>query len=163
MMNGFEVKNVDDVRQQLGQSVLDIHHTIDLAFAIKGLVKKERLDFAALIEIAPTAHWHNLAQMLPYLPKKWVIEYLDQLLEGFMDLNWSGSRLLYGYLAELEIEPLKASFDRVTQHAMKINDLEWVYFLLVFMESEGVGYFDAFGTEISTCRKYLEAHGYELD
>ncbi|OUY08298.1 hypothetical protein [Acinetobacter populi] len=161
MINSFE--KVNEVKLKLSEKELYIHFVIDLAFTIKKLIKDGELDFSTLIDPAPSNEWENLAVMLPYLPKKIVTENLDDLLEGFMDLNWPGSKILYGYLAEMDIEPLKSSFSRVIRKAIDLDDSDWVWFLMVFMKSELVDLEELFLEEIELGLKYLENKGIEFD
>ena len=151
------------IRSKLNERDLYIYDIVELAFSIKKLSKIEGFDLSALINISPKIEWENFNRVLPFLPKKIAIERLDELLEGFMDLNWPGSRILYGYLAEMDIEPLKNSFSRVIRKAIDLDDSDWVYFLLVFMESDRVDLQSNFLNEIEICRKYLTENGIELD
>ena len=156
-------EEINFIKQQIGEKELYIHDIIDLAFTIKKLVSMGLFDFSSLIHLSPKHEWENLTRMLPYLPKQLVIDNLDQLLDGFMDLNWPGSRILFGYLAEMDIEPLKASFNRVVKKAIDLNDTDWVYFLLVFMEGDRVNLQNHFIDEIERCRIYLIEQGIDID
>jgi hypothetical protein len=150
---------VEFVKAQLQEKYLYINHMIDLAFVIKRLIKCEVLDFSSLIRPSGGSDWQNLAVMLPYLPKSLVVAHLDQLLEGFMDTNWPGSRVLYGFLAEMDIEPLQSSFARVLRKAIDLDDSEWVWFLVQFMKSERVNLAEFFATEIEQGIDYLATKG----
>ena len=147
----------------IGEKTLYIHDLINLAFEIKRKLRSKEFDFSALIQPYSGPEWENLTMMIPYLPREIVEENLDQLLEGFMDLNWSGSRILYGYLAEIDIHKLKDSFDRVIDKAVEMDDTEWVYFLYVFMNDERIGMKDHFIPEIEKSRSFLKSHNINYD
>jgi len=70
----------------------------------------------------------NIAMTLPYLPLEMIEENIDQLLEGFMDINWLGSQVLYAYLPQLDIRILKPAFNRVIHDAITLGDDDWVFF-----------------------------------
>lgn len=147
----------------IGEKTLYIHDLINLAFEIKRKLRSKEFDFSALIQPYGGPEWENLTIMIPYLPREIVEENLDQLLEGFMDLNWSGSRILYGYLAEIDIHKLKDSFDRVIDKAVEMDDTEWVYFLCIFMNDERIGMKDYFIPEIEKSRSFLKSHNIDYD
>lgn len=157
------VQDITFIKQQLSEKELYIHFVIDLAFTIKRLVKNKELDFLLLIEPSPKNEWENLALMLPYLPKQLVLEHLDKLLEGFMDLNWPGSKILYGFLSEMDIEPLKLSFNKTLEKAIDLDDSGWIWSLLVFMKDERVSLEAYFSTEIEQAFNYLTSQGIDFD
>ncbi len=159
----IDIQKTNEIKQRLAERDIYIRSLIDLAFEINQLVKTNTIDFSALISPSAASDWENLTIMLPYLSKQIVIDYLDQLLEGFMDLNWPGSRILYGYLSQMEIEPLKASFNRVIKQAVDLDDTEWVYFLLVFMEDDRIDFQNYFIEEIEKSRSYLIQQGIDID
>lgn len=158
-----DIQKTNEIKQSLSEKDIYIHFLIDLAFDIHRLVRNGNIDFSMLISPSASSDWENLTRMLPYLPKQLVIIHLDQLLDGFMDLNWPGSPILYGYLSQMEIEPLKASFDRVIRKAIDLNDTDWLYFLLVFMEDDRVNLQNHFIDEIERCRSYLIEQGVDID
>lgn len=153
----IDVQKTDEVKQRLKEKDMYIHFLIDLAFDIHGLIRCKSLNLFDLISPSANYDWENLTRILPYLPRQLVVDHLDQLLEGFMDLNWPGSRVLYGYLSQVDIEPLKAAFDRVLKKAINLDDSDWVYFLLVFMEDDRVHLQEYFTEEIEQCQSYLKA------
>ncbi|KKW79966.1 MULTISPECIES: DUF5071 domain-containing protein [Acinetobacter] len=159
----IEPINESSILKIIGEKLLYIHDLIDLAFEIKRKLRSRELDFSVLIQPYSGSEWENLTMMIPYLPREIVEENLDQLLEGFMDLNWPGSRILYGYLAEIDIHKLKNSFDRVIDKAIEKDDTEWVYFLCVFMNDERVGMKDSFIPEIEKSRSFLKSHDMDYD
>ncbi|SPL70453.1 hypothetical protein [Acinetobacter stercoris] len=154
--------DIVEIKRLLDEDSLYIHSLIDLAFVIKKKLKDKSLEFSSLIEPKSGHQWENIAMMLPYLSKKLIEENIDRLLEGFMDLNWQGSRVLYAYLAEMDIEILKPAFSRTIDQAIKINDSEWVYFLLIFMKDERIDLSHCFDAEIQDCLKYLQDRGIEF-
>ena len=154
---------VEEVVKRLHEKELYIHSVIELAFTIKQLVDNQSIDFSSLISPSGGSDWENLAMMLPYLPRNLVIAHLDQLLEGFMDLNWPGTGILYGFLSEMDIDPLHASFSRVLKKAIDLDDTEWVWFLLVFMKDDRVNLKAHFSMEIEQSHGYLISRGVDFE
>ncbi|OTG96816.1 DUF5071 domain-containing protein [Acinetobacter sp. ANC 4973] len=155
------MRQLDDEKSiidHLSEQTLYIHDIINLAFIIKKKLKKNELDFSSLVDPSGGYQWENFSIMLPYLPKEIVEKNLDKLLEGFMDLNWPGSRVLYGYLAEVEVQKLKKSFKRVIDYAIKTDDSDWLYFIHVFMTDHKVGMEDKFSAEIEQCVIYFKSN-----
>ena len=159
----IEPINESSILKIIGEKLLYIHDLIDLAFEIKGKLRNKELDFSALIQPYGGSEWENLTMMIPYLPREIIEENLDQLLEGFMDLNWPGSRILYGYLADIDIYKLKDSFDRVIDKAIGLDDTDWVYFLSIFMDDERVGMKDCFIPQIEKSRSFLKSRNIDYD
>lgn len=154
----IETINENSILKIISEKQLYIHDLINLAFEIKRKLRSVELDFSALVQPYGGFAWENLTMMIPYLPREIIEENLDQLLEGFMDINWPGSRVLYGYLAEMDINKLKGSFDRVIDKAIEMNDTDWVYFLVVFMTDQRVGMEDYFVYEIEKSYLFLKYH-----
>ncbi|GAA5018194.1 hypothetical protein GCM10023206_31540 [Acinetobacter puyangensis] len=159
----LESDEINKLKKELVKSDLHILDIIDLAFIIKRLIRDGKLNFMDLIDPVPSMQWENIARILPYLPKSILIENLDYFLEWFMDLNWYGSRILYGYLAEMDIKLLKASFNRVLKKAIDLDDSDWVWFLMVFMKDELVDLEEFFTEEIELGLQYLDSKGIEFD
>lgn len=85
-------------------------------------------------------------------------ENIDKLLEGFMDLNWCGSRVLYAFLPQLDIQILKLAFNQVIHQAITLND-DWVYSMKTFLENEQVWIESIFSEEIHLSKSYLALKG----
>lgn len=134
---------------------LEMYEIIALAFEVKLLIRNNELDTFSFMNMEDKWQAYNLALMLPYLPRRLVIQHLDQLLEQFMDLNWPGSKILYGYLAEMDIIPLKSSFNRTIKKVIHLNDIDWLENLLTFMTDSSVGLQSNFQEEIELIRDYL--------
>lgn len=154
----IEPINENSILKIMSEKQLYIHDLINLVFEIKRKFRSKELDFSTLIQPSSRSEWENLTMMIPYLPRGIIEEHLDQLLEGFMDLNWPGSKILYGYLAEIDIQILKGSFGRVIDKAIAMNDTDWVYFLAVFMTDQRVGMEDYFVHEIEKSHLFLKHH-----
>ena len=148
--------------EEISRESLYIFDIIELSFEIKKLLRNNQLIFSDLIDSSGKYEWKNIAMMLPYLPIEIVEKNLDQLLEGFMDLNWPGSRILYGFLPGIKINILKKSFSNVINHAIKINDSDWVYFLLVFLSDDRVGLENLFTEEIYLCKEFLASNNIDF-
>ena len=142
-----------EIKQQLNEQVLDIYHLIEIA----DLLRKNPLELKSLIDPNGGKKWENIAMMLPYLPLEMIEENIDHLLEGFMDLNWLGSRVLYAYLPQLDIRILKPALNRVIHHAIDLNDDDWIYFINSFLENESLGMTDFYREEIDLSKNYLVA------
>lgn len=147
----------ESLLEEISRDRMYIFDIIELSFEIKKLLRNNSLNFSDLINPSGRYEWENIAIMLPYLPIEIVEKNLDQLLEGFMDLNWPGSRILYGFLSGINIHVLKKSFSNVINNAIEINDTDWVYFLLVFLSDDRVGLENLFTEEIDLCKKFLDS------
>ncbi|OTG78031.1 hypothetical protein B9T33_14685 [Acinetobacter sp. ANC 5054] len=145
----------ESILEEISKDRMYIFDIIELSFEIKKLLRNNQLNFSDLINPSSRCEWENFAIMLPYLPIEIIEKNLDQLLEGFMDLNWPGSRVLYGYLCGVEINILKKSFSNVIHNAIELNDSDWIYFLLVFLSDDRVGLENQFTEEISLCKEFL--------
>lgn len=144
-----------EIKQQLNEQVLDIYHLIEIA----DLLRKNPLELKSLIDPNGGKQWENIAMMLPYLPLEMIEENIDHLLEGFMDLNWLGSRVLYAYLPQLDIRILKPALNRVIHHAIALGDGEWVFFINSFLENESLGLANSYREEIELSQNYLVTKG----
>ncbi len=144
-----------EIKQQLNASVLDIYSLIEIA----NLLRKNPLEFKSLIDPNGGTQWENIAMMLPYFPLEMIEENIDQLLEGFMDINWLGSQVLYAYLPQLDIRILKPAFNRVIRDAIALGDDDWVFFINSFLENECFGMIDAYREEIDLSKSYLVTKG----
>ncbi|WP_224963574.1 hypothetical protein [Acinetobacter guillouiae] len=150
------------ILEDMAQDRLDIIDIIDLSFEVKKLLRVNQLNFSDLVNPSGGYEWENFATIIPYLPIEIVEKNLDQLLDGFMDLNWPGTRILYGYLSGVKIDILKESFSNVIKNAIGINDSDWVYFLLVFLSDERVGLESQFTEEIYLCKNFLTSNGIDF-
>lgn len=144
-----------EIKQQLNEHVLNVYRLIEIA----DLLRKNPLEFKSLIDPNGGTQWENIAIMLPYLPLEMIEENIDQLLEGFMDLNWLGSRVLYAYLPQLDIHILKPAFNRVIHDAINLGDDDWVFFINSFLENQSLGMIDVYREEIDLSKNYLVTKG----
>lgn len=152
-------KEIDFILENLSNERFSISELIDISFILKNLLKGNEIKFSDLIKPSGGCYWENFSIMLPYLPIEIIENNLDKLLEGFMDLNWPGTRILYGYLSEMKIDVLKKQFLKTINYAIEINDTEWVYFLLVFLTDNRVGLEIEFEKEVYLCRSFLLLNG----
>ena len=150
-------KTFEQIQNEMRNRALEMYEIIHLAFDVKILIRNNDLDIFSFMNMENKWQAYNLAIMLPYLPRKLVIQHLDQLLEQFMDLNWPGSKILYGYLAEMDIITLKSSFNRTINKAIQLNDIDWLENLLTFMTDSLVDLQLHFQQEINLIRDYLDA------
>jgi hypothetical protein len=146
------------ILKRMSEDRLYILDIIEFSFIFKKLLKENTLKFSDLVKPSGGYEWENFATMIPYLPIEIVESNLDHLLEGFMDLNWPGTKILYGYLSEMNIGVLKKFFLKAINNAIEVNDSDWVYFLLVFLSDDKVGLVKEFTKEISVCKVFLEAN-----
>lgn len=152
-------KEIDFILENLSNERFSISELIDISFILKKLLKGNEISFSDLIKPSGGIYWENISIIIPYLPVEIIENNLDKLLESFMDLNWPGTRIFYGYLSGMKIDVLKNSFLKTINYAIEVNDTDWVYFLLVFLTDDRVGLEIEFEKEIYLCRNFLILNG----